>query len=86
MNNTAVVISLIGLMIIVGVHIAVIARWSGKIDGFITSALDRIERSEDEIERLRDARHSIDGTLQRHEGLLKEYGRRSSDQVGRDLG
>ena len=65
-------------MIVIGVHIAVIARWSGKIDGFMSAMGERIVRAEAEISRLREARHQQEGTIQRHEGLLKEWERRMS--------
>ena len=70
--NTAILISLIMLMIIVGVHIAVIARWSGKIDGYILAASEHFHRIDAEIEKLRMARHDQDGRIQRHEGLFKD--------------
>jgi hypothetical protein len=65
-------------MLVIGVHIAVIARWSGKIDGFMSAAALRFEKAESEIARLRDARHAADGIIQRHDGLLKSWDRRMS--------
>ncbi len=74
--TTAIVISLVGLIIVIAVHIAVIARWSGRIDGYMVSMEGRMAKAETEILRLRDARHMADGTLQRHEGMLREFERR----------
>lgn len=74
--DIAVVVMTVALIITVIVHIAVIARWSGKIDGFIVSANDRILDAEKEILRLREARHHADGELQRQAGMLHELERR----------
>ena len=76
----AVVAALLGLIATIVVHIVVIARWSGKIDGYIVASAENFRRMENEIEKLRAARHEQEGTLQRHEGLLKEFDRRSSHQ------
>ncbi len=73
-------------MLVVGVHIAVIARWSGKIDGFMSAMGERMVRAESEITRLREARHTQDGLLQRHEGVLKEWDRRGSIERRQTLG
>ena len=94
--NTAMVISLIGLIVIITVQVVFFARWTGRIDGYVTAsdqrfqayiiaADKRFENDEDEIRRLRDARHTADGIIQRHEGMLKElnrryYSRRHDDQ------
>ena len=67
-------------MIVIGVHIAVIARWTGRIDGFMTASIERLEKAEVEITRLRDARHIADGMIQRHDGLLKEWERRMAER------
>jgi hypothetical protein len=68
--------SLIGLILAVAVHIAVIARWSGRIDSYMQASEVRIQKAEAEIVRLREARHKADGILQRHEGLLGQLDRR----------
>ena len=75
--TTAIVISLVGLIIVIAVHIAVIARWSGRIDGYMLSMDGRMTKAELEIIRLRDARHLADGAIQRHEGMLREFERRA---------
>ena len=74
-----VTVALFGLIIVIGVHIAVIARWSGKIDGFIIATMARISTVENEVTRLRDARHVADGILQRHDGAIEELKRRSAE-------
>ena len=76
--TTSIVISIIGLIVVICVHIVVIARWSGKIDGFITAFAANFARIENEVEKLRAARHIQEGTLQRHEGLLREFERRGN--------
>ncbi len=63
-------ISMVGLVIVIGVHIAVIARWSGKIDAFFISLTNRIDQHDREIEKLRIARHEQDGVLSFHHGVL----------------
>ncbi len=65
-------ISMIGVIIVVGTHIAVIARWSGKIDGFFLAIQERITRDELEIEKLRSARHAQDGIIAFHNGVLMQ--------------
>jgi hypothetical protein len=96
--NTAVVISLIGLIVIITAQVVFFARWTGRIDGYISAgdrrfseyiaAADRrFQSHEQEIQRLRDARHVADGAIQRHDGILKEltrreYGRRHDDSDG----
>ena len=82
--TNAVVVALIGLIIIIAVHISIIARWSGRIDAFMQGVREDFERVEHEIARLRDARHVADGTLQRHDAMIRElnrrhYSRRSTD-------
>ena len=70
--NTTLVVALIGLIVVITVHIVVIARWSGKIDGYIQATAERLSSVDAEIRRLRDARHEADGKIARHEGLLRE--------------
>ena len=74
--TTSIVVSIIGLIVVICVHIVVIARWSGKIDGYILAASATFARIDHEIEKLRSARHIQDGILQRHEGVLREFERR----------
>lgn len=74
--STSIVVSIIGLIIVICVHIVVIARWSGKIDGYILAASEHFHRIDAEIEKLRMARHDQDGRIQRHEGVLKDMERR----------
>ena len=87
MTNAAVVVALVGLIVIITVHITVIARWSGRIDGymvandqriatFMQATSQRFEVVEGEVKRLRDARHIQDGHIQRHEGMLRDLDRR----------
>ena len=89
--NLAVVISMLGLIVVVMVHIGIIARWSGRIEvyieasnarleAYIVAINARMEMSDREILRLREARHVADGILQRHEGLLVELDRRRDDR------
>ena len=70
--TTSIVVSIMGLIVVICVHIVVIARWSGKIDGYIMSASENFRRIDGEIERLRVSRHEQEGRLQRHEGTLNE--------------
>lgn len=72
--DVAVVCSLIGLSVAIGVHIAIIARWSGRIDAFLAGNTERLTKAEAEIIRLRDARHEADGLIAMHEGILREIG------------
>ena len=74
--TTSIVVSIIGLIVVICVHIVVIARWSGKIDGYILSASENFRRIDSEIHSLRLARHDQEGRLQRHEGMLREFDRR----------
>ena len=74
--TTSIVVSIIGLIAVICVHIVVIARWSGKIDGYILAASENFRRIDSEIERLRISRHEQEGRLQRHEGVLRELERR----------
>ena len=67
-----VVLALIGLTVTIAVHITIIARWSGRIDSYMQTVMERIERVDEEILRLRNARHDSDGVLQRHEGTLHD--------------
>lgn len=70
--TTSIVVALIGLIIVICVHIVVIARWSGKIDGYISSCSDNFRRIDGEIAQLRVSRHDHEGRIQRHEGTLNE--------------
>jgi len=75
--DVAVVLSMAGLTLAVVVHIAIIARWSGRIDCWMRSLADRLTRVEEELGHLRDGHHDSDAVLQRHEGILQEYRQRS---------
>ena len=77
--STSIVVSIIGLIVVICVHIVVIARWSGKIDGYILAAAENFRRIDSEIDRLRLSRHDQEGRLQRHEGALKELERRRAE-------
>ena len=74
--STSIVVSIIGLIVVICVHIVVIARWSGKIDGYILAASEHFGRIDHELEKLRAARHDQEGRLQRHEGALRQLERR----------
>lgn len=69
--DTALIVSIIGLIIIIAVHIVVIARWSGQIDGYLRAATDNFHRIDEEIKALRIARHDADGTIQLHSGAIR---------------
>lgn len=73
--TSGVIVACLGLTIVIAVHIVVIARWSGRIDGYITSNAERMNTMDVEIRRLRDARHEADGKIQRQEGMLREMQR-----------
>ena len=77
--NAAIFVALIGLMVVVGVHIAVIARWSGRIDGLLLAMSADDIRQDEEIKSLRQSRHDHEGRIQRHESVLKCYERRMTD-------
>ena len=79
--TNSIVVSIIGLIVVICVHIVVIARWSGKIDGYILAASERFNRIDDEIDRLRVSRHDQEGRLQRHEGALNELERRREPRL-----
>lgn len=94
--STAVILSLITVIILGAIQIAVIARWTGRIDGYIVASDKRfeayiaannlrMEMHEDEIRRLRDARHASDGIIQRHDGILRELERRQWTRRSTDL-
>lgn len=74
--NNAILVALIGLIMVVGVHVAVIARWSGRIDGYLQAAAENFKRIDAEILSLRQSRHDHEGRLQRSESVLKHYERR----------
>lgn len=78
--NAAILISLIGLIIVGGVHVAMIARWSGKIDGYLLAATANFARIDDEIKSLRLSRHDHEGRIQQHDGVLKFYERRQLER------
>lgn len=68
-------------MVVVGVHIAVIARWSGRIDGLLLAMSADDIRQDEEIKSLRQSRHDHEGRIQRHESVLKFYERRMTDRA-----
>jgi len=83
--NIAVICTLLGLIAVITGHIVVIARWSGRIDGFMQATEQRITKAEYEITRLRDARHKSDGEIQRHTGEIRDlqrtaFNRRVADE------
>lgn len=69
--NAELVIALIGFIIVIMAHTVVIARWSGRIDGYLEAAANNFTRVDCEIERLRDAKHDASGQLQKHTGQIR---------------
>ena len=69
--TVSVVVALIGLIIVILAHTVVIARWSGRIDGYLSAASENFKRIDCEIGKLRDARHVADGKIQLHDGQVR---------------
>lgn len=63
-------VALIGLIVAITVHIVVIARWSGKIDGYILAMTDSIRRLDGEILELRKVKHETNAKLQQQMALI----------------
>lgn len=73
--TSGLIVALIGLIVVITLHIVVIARWSGQIDGYVKANNERMLRQDVEVQRLRDARHETDGKVQRLIGQVSEIQR-----------
>lgn len=69
--TTSIVIALVGLIVVIMGHTVVIARWSGKIDGYLEAAQRNFTRQDGEIMKLREAKHELLGKCQLHDGQIR---------------